>query len=162
MEYLDFVVLIVPAVIGLVASFIFGPNRGIIAGVVVTLVAVLVLLAIQVTPHEVGSAMGLMRFEWYRWVPAFLVGVALAPSFFGYERAEGEAEQAEGVREQHASEDTPRSGAVGARAGDAGACVFGATGRKFIQKGPAEAGFSLIFSKDGAEGACGHASPILL
>jgi hypothetical protein len=77
MEYLDFVVLAVPAVIGLVAALVFGPNRGIIASAVVMLVVVLVLLVFQVTPHEVGSAMGLMRFEWYRWVPSFLVGAAI-------------------------------------------------------------------------------------
>ncbi|KQZ29138.1 hypothetical protein ASD50_18270 [Mesorhizobium sp. Root552] len=82
MEYLDFVVLAVPAVIGLVAALVFGPNRGIIAGAVVMLVVVLVLLVFQVTPHEVGSAMGLMRFEWYRWVPSFLVGAAVGSVIF--------------------------------------------------------------------------------
>jgi hypothetical protein len=82
MEYLDVVVLIVPAIIGLVAALIFGPNRGTIAGAVVMLVAVLVLLVFQVTPHEVGSAIGLMRFEWYRWVPAFLIGAAAGSVIF--------------------------------------------------------------------------------
>ncbi|QDC00357.1 hypothetical protein [Mesorhizobium sp. 8] len=82
MGYLDFVVLIVPAVIGLVAALAFGPNRGSIGGAVVMLVAVFVLLLFQVTPHEAGSALGLMRFEWYRWVPAFLVGAAAGSVIF--------------------------------------------------------------------------------
>jgi hypothetical protein len=82
MDYLDFVVLIVPAIIGLVATLTLGPNRGGIGGAVVMLVAVLVLLVFQVTPHEIGSAMGLMRFEWYRWVPAFLVGAAVGSLIF--------------------------------------------------------------------------------
>jgi hypothetical protein len=82
MSYLTFSVLIAPAAIGLVAALIFGPNRGTIAGAVVMLVAVLALLIFQVTPPEVGSAMGLMRFEWYRWVPAFLAGAAAGSLIF--------------------------------------------------------------------------------
>jgi hypothetical protein len=82
MEYLDFVVLVVPAVIGLAGSLIFGPNLGIIAGAFVMLGAVLVLLIFQVTSHEISRATGLMRFEIYRWAPSFLVGAAVGSVIF--------------------------------------------------------------------------------
>ncbi|MCG7505634.1 hypothetical protein [Mesorhizobium retamae] len=82
MDYLVFCVVIAPAIIGLIAALALGPNRGIIIGAIVMLVAVIVLLFFQVTPHEFGSAMGLMRFEWYRWAPAFLVGAAIGSVIF--------------------------------------------------------------------------------
>ncbi len=44
MDYLSVVVLIVPAVIGLLAAVALGPNRGVVAGAVATFVGVLLLL----------------------------------------------------------------------------------------------------------------------
>lgn len=81
MSYLTFVVLVVPAAIGLAAAATLGPNRGSIFGAGIMLVAVFVLLLFQVTPppafSRFGSAYGLMLFEWYRWAPSFLVGAAI-------------------------------------------------------------------------------------
>ena len=81
MDYLTFVVMVVPAAIGLVAAVAWGPNRGTMFGAGIMLVAVLVLLLFQVTPPSTesrfGSAFGLMRFEWFRWLPSFLVGAAI-------------------------------------------------------------------------------------
>ncbi len=86
MEYLDFVVLIVPGAIGLVAALVLGPNWGTLIGGGLMLVAVLVLLLFQVSVPETGPgaeisrlsfALGLMQFEWYRWLPSFLVGAAI-------------------------------------------------------------------------------------
>jgi hypothetical protein len=48
-DYLTVVVLVVPALIGLVAAVALGPNRGSILGVGIMLVAVFVLLLFQVT-----------------------------------------------------------------------------------------------------------------
>jgi hypothetical protein len=80
-DYLTFVVLVVPAAIGLVAALAWGPNRGTMFGAGIMLVAVVVLLLFQVTPpsseSRFGSALGLMRFEWFRWLPSFLVGAAI-------------------------------------------------------------------------------------
>ena len=70
MDYLTLVVLVVPAIIGLVAAAALGPNRGSIFGAGIMLIAVFVLLLFQVTPPDtvshLGSASGLMLFEWYR------------------------------------------------------------------------------------------------
>lgn len=90
MEYLTFVVLVVPAVIGLAAAAALGPNRGGIVGAAIMLVAVYVLLLFQVTPppavSRLGSAFGLMVFEWSRWAPAFLVGAAIGSLIFHLRR----------------------------------------------------------------------------
>ena len=92
MDYLTLVVLVIPAVIGLVAAMALGPNRGIVVGIGVTLIAVFVLLLFQVTPppnfSRIGSAFGLMLFEWYRWVPSFLVGAAIGSLIFRVRRRE--------------------------------------------------------------------------
>jgi hypothetical protein len=81
LDYLTLVVMVVPAAIGLVAAVAWGPNRGILFGTGIMLVAVLILLLFQVTPPNTesrfGSAFGLMRFEWLRWAPSFLVGAAI-------------------------------------------------------------------------------------
>lgn len=86
MFYLDFVVLVVPAAIGLLGTWLYGSNRGTIFGGITMLVTVLVLLLFQVSPPEtgpgattsrLGSAYGLMRFGWSRWLPSFLVGAAV-------------------------------------------------------------------------------------
>lgn len=86
MNYLTVVVLVVPALIGLGAAVALGPNRGSILGAGIMLVAVFVLLLFQVTPppafSRLGSAWGLMLFEWYRWVPSFLVGAAIGSIIF--------------------------------------------------------------------------------
>ena len=86
MDYLTLVVLVVPAMIGLVAAGALGPNRGSILAAGIMLVAVFVLLLFQVTPpataSRLGSASGLMLFEWYRWAPAFLVGAAIGSLIF--------------------------------------------------------------------------------
>jgi hypothetical protein len=91
-DYLTLVVLVVPAVIGLAAAMAFGPNRGSIFGAGIMLLAVLVLLLFQVTPPDtvsrLGSASGLMLFEWYRWVPSFLVGAAIGSLIFRVRRRE--------------------------------------------------------------------------
>lgn len=86
MSYLAFAVLVVPACIGFIATLALGPNRGTLIGGLVMVTAVLVLLLFQVTPPEpgrpgsetsrLGYAWGLMLFEWFRWLPAFLVGAA--------------------------------------------------------------------------------------
>jgi hypothetical protein len=90
--YLTFVVLVVPALIGLAAAAALGPNRGSILGAGIMLVAVFVLLLFQVTPpaavSRLGSAFGLMLFEWYRWVPSFLVGAAIGSLIFRVRRRE--------------------------------------------------------------------------
>ncbi|MBS0245438.1 MAG: hypothetical protein JSR61_02375 [Proteobacteria bacterium] len=95
MDYLTFVVLVVPAIIGFVAALTFGPNRGVITGAIVMLVAVFVLLLFQVTPPisgpgsetgRMGYASGLMQFEWIRWLPSFLVGAALGSIIFRVRR----------------------------------------------------------------------------
>lgn len=92
MTYLTLVVLVVPALIGLVAAAALGPNRGSILGAGIMLVAVFVLLLFQVTPpaavSRLGSASGLMMFEWYRWVPSFLVGAAIGSLIFRVRRRE--------------------------------------------------------------------------
>lgn len=92
MSYLAFVVLAVPAVIGLAGAVSLGPNRGILFGGIAMLAAVLLLLLFQVTPPEpgrpgsdtgrLGYAFGLMMFEWYRWLPSFLVGAAVGSLIF--------------------------------------------------------------------------------
>lgn len=91
MEYLDFVVLVVPAFIGLVATLFRGPSQGTLTGGVVMLVTVFVLLLFQITiPHtgpgaeisRASYAWGLFAFEWYRWLPAFLVGAAVGSVVF--------------------------------------------------------------------------------
>ena len=90
MDYLTLVVLVVPALIGLGAALAFGPNRGGLLGAGVMLVAVFVLLLFQVTPpaavSRLGSAWGLMVFEWYRWIPSFLVGAAIGSLIFRVHR----------------------------------------------------------------------------
>lgn len=95
MDYLNFVVLVVPAAIGLVAALWLGPNRGTLLGGAVMLVAVLILLSFQITMPEpaagseasrLSSAFGLMRFEWYRWLPSFLVGAAAGAVLFRLRR----------------------------------------------------------------------------
>ena len=90
MDYLTFVVLAIPAIIGLVAAAAFGPSRGSILGAVIMLVAVLVLLLFQVTPPDtvshLGSAFSLMVFEWYRWTPSFLIGAAIGSLVFRVRR----------------------------------------------------------------------------
>ena len=111
MDYLTLVVLVVPALIGLVATSALGPNRGSILGAGIMLVAVFVLLLFQVTPpaavSRFGSAFGLMLFEWYRWVPSFLVGAAIGQEASQRDAGSGEAEDrhgpvAEGVERQSA------------------------------------------------------------
>jgi len=91
-NYLTLVVLVVPAIIGLVAAATLGPNRGSLFGAGVMLLAVFVLLLFQVTPpatvSRLGSAYGLMLFEWYRWVPSFLVGAAIGSLIFRIRRRE--------------------------------------------------------------------------
>jgi hypothetical protein len=91
-DYLTLVVLVVPAIIGLVAAAALGPNRGSIFGAGMMLIAVFVLLLFQVTPPDavsrLGSAFGLMLFEWYRWVPSFLVGAAIGCVIFHVRRRE--------------------------------------------------------------------------
>ncbi|MFN3672839.1 MAG: hypothetical protein ACK4VM_13110 [Bosea sp. (in: a-proteobacteria)] len=86
MSYLSFVVLVVPALIGLVAALWRGPTKGTLIGAVLSFVAVLLLLLFQVTPPDpgrpgsetsrIGYAWGLMLFEWPRWMPAYLIGAA--------------------------------------------------------------------------------------
>lgn len=92
MSYLDVVVLAVPAIIGLAGALSLGPNRGILFGGLAMLATVLLLLLFQVTPSppgrpgsdtsRLGYAFGLMMFEWYRWLPSFLVGAALGALIF--------------------------------------------------------------------------------
>ena len=87
MSYLDFVVLAVPAIIGLAGALSFGPNRGTLFGGIAMMAAVLVLLLFQVSlpapgrpgseTSRLGYAFGLMMFEWYRWLPSFMVGSAI-------------------------------------------------------------------------------------
>jgi hypothetical protein len=90
LDHLTFVVLVVPTLIGLVAALALGLNRGGLLGAGVMLVAVFVLLLFQVTPppafSRFGSAWGLMLFEWYRWVPSFLVGAAIGSVIFRVRR----------------------------------------------------------------------------
>ena len=90
MSYLTIAVLVVPALIGLGAAAVLGPNRGSLLGAGVMLVAVFVLLLFQVTPppafSRFGSAWGLMLFEWYRWAPSFLVGAAVGSVLFWVRR----------------------------------------------------------------------------
>jgi hypothetical protein len=91
-DYLTLVVLVIPAVVGLVAAAVLGPNRGIIVGAGAMLVAVFVLLLFQVTPpatvSRLSSAFGLMLFEWLRWAPSFLVGAAIGSVIFRVRRRE--------------------------------------------------------------------------
>ena len=80
------------------AALSFGPNRGTLFGGIAMLVAVLFLLLFQVSPPEpgrpgsdtsrLGYAFGLMMFEWYRWLPSFLVGSAVGSLIY---RARGPA-----------------------------------------------------------------------
>ncbi len=92
MDYLTLVVLVTPAIIGFVAAAAFGPNRGSIFGAGSMLIAVYVLLLFQVTPPDavsrLGSAFGLMLFEWFRWAPSFLVGAAIGSLIFRLRRRE--------------------------------------------------------------------------
>ena len=92
MDYLTLVVLVVPALIGLVAAAALGPNRRSLYGAGIMLIAVFVLLLFQVTPpaavSRLGSASGLMLFEWYRWAPSFLVGAAIGSLIFRVRRRE--------------------------------------------------------------------------
>ena len=92
MDYLTLVVLVVPAIIGLVVAWALGPNRGSLFGAGIMLIAVFILLLFQVTPPDtvsrLGSAFGLMLFEWYRWVPSFLVGAAIGSLVFRVRRRE--------------------------------------------------------------------------
>jgi hypothetical protein len=89
-DFLTVVVLVVPALIGLGAALAPGPNRGGILGAGLMLVAVFVLLLFQVTPpaavSRLGSAWGLMLFEWYRCVPSFLVGATIGSLIFRIRR----------------------------------------------------------------------------
>jgi hypothetical protein len=91
-DYLTIAVAVVPAMIGLVAAAVLGPNRGSIFGAGIMLVAVLVLLLFQVTPpasvSRLGSAFGLMLFEWSRWAPSFLIGAAVGALIFQARRRE--------------------------------------------------------------------------
>ncbi len=92
MDYLTPVVLVVPAIIGLVAAAALVLNRGSLFGAGIMLIAVFVLLLFQVTPPDtvprLGSASGLMLFEWYRWAPSFLVGAAIGSLIFRVRRRE--------------------------------------------------------------------------
>ena len=92
MDYLTTVVLVIPAVVGLAAAAALGPNRGIFVGAGITLIAVFVLLLFQVTPpatvSRLGSAFGLMLFEWLRWAPSYLVGAAIGSLIFRFRRRE--------------------------------------------------------------------------
>jgi hypothetical protein len=94
-DYLTLVILVIPAVIGVVAAAVLGPNRGSIVGAGIMLIGVFVLLLFQVTPppaaSRFGSALGLMLFEWYRWVPSFLVGAAIGSLIFRGRRREPRA-----------------------------------------------------------------------
>lgn len=91
MAYLDFVVLVAPALIGLVAALTLGPRRGPLIGAAAMFVAVFVLLLFQIAIPRSGPgaeisryqyAWGLMYFEWYRWAPSFLVGAAVGSVAF--------------------------------------------------------------------------------
>jgi hypothetical protein len=91
MGYLGFVVLVVPAAIGLLAAMQIGPNRGVLLGGVLMLSTVFTLLLFQITIPETGPgsemsrfsyAQGLMRFEWSRWLPSFLAGAAIGSLIF--------------------------------------------------------------------------------
>ncbi|MHA6641493.1 hypothetical protein [Mesorhizobium sp. A623] len=82
MNYLLFSVVIAPGLIGLLLTLLYGPNRGVTIGGLLTLIAVFFLLIFQVTPPNFSSAWGLMLFEWYRWIPAFLVGAAIGSVAF--------------------------------------------------------------------------------
>lgn len=86
MSYLSFVVLVVPALIGLGSALLWGPIRGTLVGAAIAIVAVFVLLMFQITIPLTGPGAeisrfsftwGLFLFEWYRWLPSFLVGAAL-------------------------------------------------------------------------------------
>ena len=55
MDYLTLVVLVIPAIIGLVATVSLGPNRGSIFGAGIMLIAVFVMLLFQVTPPNAVS-----------------------------------------------------------------------------------------------------------
>jgi hypothetical protein len=61
MSYLTFVGLIVPTLIGLVAAIAHGPNRGVVAGAVVMLVAVFVLPQILLVVTRGAMCPGLRR-----------------------------------------------------------------------------------------------------
>lgn len=91
MDYLGFVVLVIPAVIGLLAALAWGPGRGTWVGGVAMLIVVFVLLLFQVSVPATGPgaeysrfhyAWGLMRFEWYRWLSAFMIGMAIGLLIF--------------------------------------------------------------------------------
>lgn len=95
MAYLDFVVLVVPFSMGLVATFMLGPNKGAVLGGVLALVVIFILLLFQITiPHTGPGAQisrtsftwGLFTFEWYRWLPSFLVGAAIGSVIFRVRR----------------------------------------------------------------------------
>lgn len=86
MSYLDFVVLAVPALIGLAGPLTLGTNRGTLLAAPVMLVTVFVLLLFQVSVPRSGPgadvsrfsyAWGLLWFEWFRWAPAFAIGAAV-------------------------------------------------------------------------------------
>jgi peptidoglycan/LPS O-acetylase OafA/YrhL len=87
MNFVTFVVLVVPAMIGMVSAAILGPNRGTIVGAVIMIVAVLLLLTFFVST-SIGHAAGLMRFEWPRWLPSFLFGAAIGSVIYRVRRRE--------------------------------------------------------------------------
>ena len=98
MSYLTFVVTIVPGVIGLVAASWLGPNRGVSLGGILMLIVVLFLRLFQITlgppgspgsDGRLGAAFGLMRFEWYRWLPFFMVGAAVGSLIYRKRRSGG-------------------------------------------------------------------------
>lgn len=87
MSYLDFVVMAAPAIIGLTGALTLGPKRGTLISASVMLVAVFGLLLLQVTAEtRFGSAFGLMKFEWYRWLPSFLLGAAVGTAIYRVRR----------------------------------------------------------------------------
>ena len=77
MDYLSFVVMLVPALIGLATAYLLGPNKGVLIGMALAALAMLLLMLAQVTPPSLASAWGLFLFEWPRWLPSYLVGAAM-------------------------------------------------------------------------------------
>jgi hypothetical protein len=75
---------IVPVIIGYLFALLWGPNKGALFGVVPTLLAVLILFYLQVSPGlrpdgsgRLASAVSYMRFEAVYWASSFLVGLAI-------------------------------------------------------------------------------------
>lgn len=64
MDYLSFVVLIVPAVVGVIAALVLGPNRGTLLGGAVMLVTVFILLLFQITIPQSGSGAEISRVSY--------------------------------------------------------------------------------------------------